>query len=100
MERIPHANDNETVLNERTVGEALDIRKLEDMKRVVSEALRQQADLTTQEDVRAAEGAYERFTLAEVVMMVNASNEELWRMSPLLYRVLAERIEEHRSAFD
>ena len=100
MERFPHANDNESKLTERTLGEALDIRKLEDMKRVVAEALREQADLTTEEDVRAAEGAYERFTLAEVIVMVNASNEELWRTSPLLYRVLAERIEEHRNAFD
>lgn len=100
MERIPHANDNKAILNERTLGETLDIRTLENMKRVVAEALRQQAERTSEEDVRAAEGAYERFTLAEVIAMVNASNEELWRTSPLLYRVLAERIEEHRRAFD
>lgn len=100
MERFQHANDNHPRITERSLGETLDIRKLEEMKRVVAGALREQADLTTEEDVRAAEGAYERFTLAEVIVMVNASNEELWRTSPLLYRVLAERIEEQRKAFE
>lgn len=100
MERLPHANDNDPILNERVLAGALDVRKLEDLKRVVAEALRAQADQTTEEDVRAAEGAYERFTLEEVVAMLNASNEALWRTSPLLYRVLSERIEEHRRSFD
>lgn len=96
MEKFPHANDNEQRFTERSLEATLDLAKLETMKRVVGEALRAQADLATGEDVRAAEDAYEKFTLAEVFAMINASNEELWRGSPLLYRVLAERIEEHR----
>lgn len=100
MEKFPHANDNEPRFTERSLDAVLNLAKLESMRRVVREALRAQADLATEEDVRAAEGAYEKFTLAEVVAMINASNEELWRGSPLLYRVLAERIEEHRRTVD
>lgn len=100
MEKFPHANDNEPRFTERSLDAVLNLAKLESMRRVVREALRAQADLATEEDVRAAEGAYEKFTLAEVVAMINASNEALWRGSPLLYRVLAERIEEHRRTVD
>ncbi|HWH16576.1 MAG TPA: hypothetical protein VNU25_03265 [Candidatus Paceibacterota bacterium] len=100
MEKFPHANDNEPRFTERSLDAVLNLAKLESMRRVVHEALRAQADLATEEDVRAAEGAYEKFTLAEVVAMINASNEALWRGSPLLYRVLAERIEEYRRTVD
>lgn len=100
MERPAHANDNEGRLTEIAVERSLDLRKLEEMKRIVAETLREQADMTTEEDVRAAESAYERFTFSEVVAMINASDEGMWRAAPLLYRILAERIEAHRAAFE
>jgi hypothetical protein len=99
MERFPHTYDNKFI-NERSAAEALDIRKLEEMKRVVSEALRMQADMTTEEDIRAAEGVYGEFELNDVIAAINSSDEIMWRGSPLMYYMLAKRIEDKRSRFD
>lgn len=100
MEGIPHANDNSHEKNERTIARTLDVRRLEEMRRVTLRALEEQAGLATEEDLSAAADARDNWPLERVVMMINRSTEEDWHAAPLFHAVLAARIDQFREAFD